>query len=51
MEFDVSEAIGRAWEEDSTLVVSMFKSWDWVKAIAEKRATLMTSLTCISEVG
>ena len=50
MEFDVSEAIGRAWEEDSTSVVSMLKSLDWVKAIAEKRATLMTSLTCISEM-
>ena len=37
-------------EGNSTSVVSMLKSLDWAKAIAERRVTPMTSLACIVAV-
>lgn len=38
-------------EGTNTSAVSMLKSLDWAKAIAEKRAALITSLDCIFAVG
>lgn len=51
MGFDVSEAIDRAWDRDSTSAVSMLNFLDWAKTIPAKRVTLMTSLDHIFTAG
>ena len=51
MGVDVSEAVDRAWDRDSTSAVSMLNLLDWAKVKPMKRVTLMTSLDHISTAG
>lgn len=51
MGVDVSEAVDRAWDRDSTSAVSMLNILDWAKATPAKKVRLMTSLDHISTAG